>query len=107
MKRWVNDYKIAERVYKGYRPVIPLEIKKVSLERDDMAILMEMPDADYKSNQENNQIINDTRSPGGGFDLTRYVQQEFRVKIMNLSAFWFLKVFIRKFFNKNYIPKFN
>lgn len=104
MQRWVNDYKIADRIYAGYRPVIPFESKNVG--KDTTAILMEMPDAEYKNRFEDKQIKNDVYSPGGGIDLTRFVKQEFAIKMQYESAFWFFKVFIRKIFNKHYMPEF-
>jgi hypothetical protein len=105
MKRWVNDYNIASKIYQGYRPTIPLEVKEVG--QNVRAIQMEIPDADYKNNFENKQIINDIRSPNGGLDLTSFVAQEFHVKINSKTAGWFFKIFIRKLFNKYYVPDFN
>jgi len=67
---------------------------------------MEMADADYKSRTENNQIMNDVISPGGGKDLSYFVEQELLIKMRLLKASWFFKVFIKKLFNKNYQPEY-
>ena len=104
MERWVNDYKLAERIYQGYRPVLPFEAKDVG--NNTTAIKMEISDAYYKSQYEDKQIKNDIISPFGGKDLTNFVKTEFLIKMSNKTTFWFFKIFIKKFFNKQYSPDF-
>lgn len=83
MKRWVNDYNIAETCFKGYRPVLPFETRGPG--RDGVtSILMEKPDADYKADQETKMMYNDMRSPTGGKDLERYIAQETEARINDL-----------------------
>lgn len=96
MERWVNDYKIAERIFMGYRPKLPLEAKPVG--NGVFAILMETPNADYKAAQESKMIRNDMFSPSGGKDLKRYVQQEVQQEIGAMSKKKLFKILVKKIF---------
>ena len=100
MQRWVNDYRIAEKIYLGYRPVLPLDVKPVG--DGVFGMLMETPDADYKAQQKNKQIKNDIlseqRGALGGIDLARYVEQELRGELRSMTAWDTFKLFLKKAF---------
>jgi len=100
MERWTNDYKIAERIFLGYRPVLPLQTKVVGA--GVSAVLMETPDADYKASQENRQIRNDMLSPTGGKALERYIEQEFKIRLHLMSKWGIFKLLIGKLFRTGY-----
>ena len=110
MQRWVNDYNLVGKIEFGYRPVLPFDIKDVG--GNTQAMLMEIPDADYKFNQTKKQIMNDKISPTRGYDLNAYkkdVAKEAKHLVMHGMTKWQMINFaIRKLFGfclKKYMDK--
>jgi len=109
MERWVNDYKIVERVFFGYKPVFPLRVKEVGPKAS--AILMGMPDEDYATAQELKQVCNDLSTveicEGVSLypdvkvkNLEEYTNRVCKTKLSQMSKLDLFKLFFRKLFRK-------
>jgi len=116
MERWVNDYKIVERVFFGYKPVLPLQVREAGSKAENYsrtisAILMGMPDEDYATAQELKQIYNDlsTLETCKGVslfpdvevkNLEEYTNKVCKTKLSQMSKLDLFKLFFRKLFRK-------
>ncbi len=111
MQRWTNDYKIAERIIAGYRPVLPLQVQvhipgKPSIKpvvfESEVAVLLEKPDADFRADQQRKHITNDliTGEITGwdGKELYCHVRKEIAIHLRMMTKREVLKLFFRKVF---------